>query len=435
VTHRSVSEWGRVPIGAQGFTAEQADALVAAARMHPLGGEDGAGILSDHRHYLRAGQMVGVLAAPGCSLEILPKVDRDAPDENAPAVRRRLIGLLDLALGLEIGAGASTSIGRGAENLLEILIRIFAERLLAEARCGLPRRYLPHQEDLSVVRGRIDLVRQFTHHAVRPDRLACRYDQLSSDIPLLQIMKAAVRTLRGLSRSPETQRLLDELRFLLADVSDIPLGALPWDRVGIDRTNRRWESLHAMASLLVRRDWQATGHDRHAQHGISLLFPMNDLFEASVATLLRRALAGSGIEVMAQGGLRYCLGDWRADDDCSGDHFQTRPDLMLRRRGEIVAIIDTKWKCLAADPLDRKRGVSQADVYQMMAYARLYRCDRLMLLYPARPGTPPASISRFGLDGGREMLALGEVDLASALPEAQRRLAGLVEQLSLVPAL
>lgn len=151
MTHLSVPEWGRAPVGPQGFTAEQAQALVAVARSHPLGGEDGTSILSDHRHFLRAGQMVGVLAAPECSLEILPKVDPEAPEEDAPTVRRRLITLLDLALGLDIGDGSSATIARGAENLLEILIRIFTERLLTEARGGLPRLFFRCSEDGSIL--------------------------------------------------------------------------------------------------------------------------------------------------------------------------------------------------------------------------------------------------------------------------------------------
>lgn len=429
MTHLSVPEWGRAPVGPDGFSVAQAEALVAAARMHPLGGEDGSGIVSDHRHYLRARQMVGVLAAPGCSLEILPKVDPEAPAEDAPTVRRRLIALLDLALGLDIGDGAATAMARGAENLLEILIRIFAERLLAETRRGLPRHYLVFEDDLPALRGRLDIVRQFTHHTVRPDRLACRYDQLSNDIPLLQVMKAAVLALRRLSRALDTQRLLDELRFVFADVSDVPLPALPWARVRIDRTSRRWESLFALARLLLKRDWQATSARAAERDGISLLFAMNDLFEAAVAALLRQALAGNGFDVVAQGGLRYCLGDWRPDEDCAGDRFQTRPDILLRRNGTVVAVIDTKWKSLGADPLDRRGGVGQTDVYQMMAYARLYRCDRLMLLYPARPGLRQSTVRDFGIDGGRELLSVRQIDMSACPGDARASLAELIDRL------
>ena len=413
MTHRAVCEWGKVPVGGpDGFTEAQARALMAAASAHPLGGTDGGAILADHRHHLRAKQMVGVLAAPGCSLEILPKVDPEAPDEDAPTVRRRLVSLIDLALGLDIGDGGAAAMAHGAPSLLEVLIRPFAQRLLAQTRRGLPRQYLACEDDLPALRGRLDVTRQFTVNAVRPDRLACRFDVLSHDIALMQVMAATVVSLGKRTRAPATRRLLDELRFVLADVTLLPPSALPWSAVRIDRTNRSWESLFRLARLLMGREWQATGHDAKGHAGTSLLFPMERLFEDAVATLLRRALAGSGIEVVAQGGLRHCLGEWREDGPCEGDVFQTRPDLLLKRRGKVIAVIDTKWKRLSADPLDRKHGVRQADIYQMMAYARLYECDRLMLLYPAAPGTGSGEMRRFGVHGGREVLALSTIDLA-----------------------
>lgn len=413
MTHLAVSEWGKVPVATPGgFTVRQAEALMAAACAHPLGGADGGAILADHRHHLRAKQMVGVLAAPGCSLEILPKVDPQAPNEDAPTVRRRLVALIDLTLGLDIGDGGAVAMAHGAPSLLEVLIRLFAQRLLSQTRRGLPRQYLACEDDLPALRGRLDVTRQFTVNAVRSDRLACRFDVLSHDIALMQVMAATVVSLGKRTRVPATRRLLDELRFVLADVTLLPPSALPWSAVRIDRTNRCWESLFRLARLLMGREWQATGHDVQGHAGTSLLFPMEKLFEDAIATVLRRALAGSGIDVVAQGGLKNCLGPWREDDPCHGDVFQTRPDLLLKRRGKVIAIIDTKWKRLATDPLDRKHGVSQADVYQMMAYARLYECERLMLLYPAVPGAGSGEARRFGVHGGREMIALGRLDLA-----------------------
>lgn len=58
-------------------------------------------------------------------------------------------------------------------------------------------------------------------------------------------------------------------------------------------------------------------------------------------------------------------------------------------------MIDTKWKRIASRIDDPKRGVSQADVYQMTAYGRLYGCLRLTLLYPhhAERGEEPLSAS------------------------------------------
>jgi 5-methylcytosine-specific restriction endonuclease McrBC regulatory subunit McrC len=40
-------------------------------------------------------------------------------------------------------------------------------------------------------------------------------------------------------------------------------------------------------------------------------------------------------------------------------------------------VIDTKWKRISSRIDDPKQGVSQSDVYQMMAYAQLYSAPRL----------------------------------------------------------
>ena len=430
MTHLSVHEWGRVPVGEGGFTRSEANQLLAAARAHPCGGTEGTAILVDHHKHLTARQVVGVLAGKGCSLEILPKVDPDTPGEDAVTVRRRLIGMLDVALGLDLSNGGAAQLARQGETLLDILIRLFADRLLDEVRRGLPRRYLLREDDLPALRGRMDVVRQFTHNAVRPDRLACRFDSLVSDTPLLQIMKTTVVFLGKHVRASETRRRLTELRHLLDDVSDVPPPSLPWDRVQLDRSNRRWRSLFDLAKLFLKRDWQATHHSDKAAEGITLLFPMNDLFESYVASLLRRALAGTDIEVTEQGGLKYCLGEWREGEACEGHLFQTRPDIVLRRDRQIVAIIDTKWKAIS-EPFEGKGGVGQADVYQLMAYARIYECDHLMLLYPTTPGSAGGERQSFGMTAGMERLRIAQVDIAASREKAIQSLGLLFADMSI----
>lgn len=409
---RSVSEWGRVAVGEGSFSRAQASALLEVARAHRSGGADGTDILVDHHGHLRARQVVGVVAAGDAVLEILPKVDPETSDEDQPTVRRRLVRMLDVALGLGLSPGATASLGRQTHTLLDVLIRDFAERLLGEVRRGLPRLYRPHEDDLPALRGRLDVVRQFTAHAVRPDRLACRFDVLETDTPLMRVMHTAVCFVARFARGHETQRLLAELRHVFAGIPAPPPARLPWTAVRIDRTNRRWAGLFRMARLFLRRDWQATHHHGGAAEGITLLFPMNDLFERYIAALLRRAVSEDAIEVVSQGGLAWCLGDWSEGEDCRANRYQTRPDLILGHKGARRAIIDTKWKRLAPVASDPKHGVAQADVYQMMAYARLYRCDRLSLLYPSLPGQPVPAPVRFGFGGGQERLSIVRVDVS-----------------------
>lgn len=415
MTHLTVREWGGVCVNTESsinaphaFTRPQANALLTAAREHPLANQHGTNILIDRHNKIIAGQMVGVIAAPGCSLEILPKFDDETIEPDA-TIRNRLIRMLDVALGLKLGNGQAATMARQAESLLEILIRLFAERLLSEVHRGLPRTYLAQEDDLPSLRGRLNIKRQFTTLAVRPDRLACRYDELSADTALLRIMKACVVLLHHYARAADTLRRLNELRILLSGVSDVPFSHLPWSQVRIDRTNHRWEALYNLARLLLRRDWQATHHDKRAQNGITLLFPMNDLFEAYIAALAKRAVRGTEWTVRAQAGRLYCL----IEDVKEGKpRFQTRPDLLIERNHQIVMMIDTKWKRIGRHPEDARHGISQADVYQMMAYARIYQCPQVMLLYPhhAGLGTQPLNAG-YRILAGKEQLQVASVNL------------------------
>ncbi|NDL65349.1 McrC family protein [Acerihabitans arboris] len=428
--HLTVHEWGGTSVcteisgnGSHAFTRVQANALLTAARAHPLANQHGTNILIDRHNEIIAGQMVGVIAAPECSLEILPKIDSDAIEPDA-TIRCRLVRMLDVALGLKLGDGQAAAMARQTETLLDILIRLFADRLLAEARRGLPRAYLAQEGDLPALRGRLDVRRQFTALAVRPDRLACRYDTLLADTALLRIIKSCVVLLRRYARATETIRHLDELRFLLADVSDVPLSNLPWSQVRIDRTNRRWETLYGLARLFLKRDWPATHLDSRAQSGITLLFPMNDLFEAYIAALAKQAVRGTEWTVHTQGGKLFCLVE---EGEGGRQRFQTRPDLLIKQGHDTVMIIDTKWKHIGRNPEDAKRGVSQADVYQIMAYARLYRCPEVMLLYPHHAGLGTCALTAgYRIWEGKERLQVASVDLVPGEAAVVERLINLL---------
>ncbi|MFN6980835.1 MAG: McrC family protein [Brevundimonas sp.] len=351
---------------------------MAVARASPLGGKDGGRILTHGRRTLGARQVVGVLAADGVALEILPKIDVPGGDGTAAygQIRQRLVHMLAVALDLDIAAGPMTELTWQKETLLEILIGLFARKLADEVRKGMPRRYLAHEDDLTAVRGQLDITRQFTTLIARPDRLACRYDDLSPDIVLNQIMKAAVERLIRVSTSSENQRRLRELAFFYADIASVPPNALAWDSLILDRTNSRWRELVELARLLLGDRFQTTSSG--ATRGFSLTFDMSRLFEAYVARKLKKALAGTDLTVHPQGGRLYCL----EESETGASRFMTKPDILVKRKGVVELIIDTKWKRVARQIDDAKRGVSQNDIYQMIAYGQLYDCADLVLLYP-----------------------------------------------------
>ena len=405
---RTIREWERISYGTDDteIPESHADRLAAEARASAFSGSGGEGVLEHGRKGLRARGVVGVIATPGCQLEILPKIERAGESAVDDAIlRHRLIHMLAVARDIRIDVRAITQLGWQHNTILELLIRLYCSKLADAVRQGIPQQYIDLEDDLPSLRGRLDVTRQFSTLAVSPQKLACRFDARSPDIALNQVMRAAIGKLARLARAPDNQRALRELKFAYADISEVPPAALRWDLIALDRTNTRWRELLSLARLFLR--------DRHQQtsagpiDGFALLFEMNILFEEYVERLLARALAGTGLRVTAQGGHRDCLFEGETG------RFRTRPDLMVRRSSQIALIIDTKWKRIKRID-DPKRGVSQADVYQLMAYGRLYDCPHVMLLYPHHGGLPSdAVLQRYSIanPGAQESLFVATLDV------------------------
>ena len=324
---------------------------------------------------LKAGQVVGVLAVPGKTLEILPKIDG-----GDGAVRKALVHMLAVAHRLRVADGELASLDTQRHDLLEILIGLFANRLLSAVRRGLPRRYIGHEDDLKLLRGRINVTRQVTHLAARPDLLACRFDELSEDIPLNRVLKAAVSRLARVARTAANVRRLVELAARFEFVGDTP--APLHEPVRLDRTNTAFHDLHRLAQLFLTGDWQSTTGGKAT--GFTLLFPMNELFEQFIGQSLKRAL-GPG-RVRLQDRRHSALID-DADRTFGKPLFQLEPDVVIEPPAGVAGspiVLDTKWKRLTPHEhrCERTLGVASSDVYQMLAYARAYGAERLILLYP-----------------------------------------------------
>ena len=368
-------------------------------------------VLERTRSGVKAAQVVGVISVPGATLEILPKID--GPDDR---VRRALLHILCVAWNLRVADGELASLGRQHSDLLELLVGLFANRLLGAVRRGLPRRYVGREEDLQLLRGRLHVVRQITTLAARPDVLACRYDELSEDTPLNRVLKAAVVRLARVTRSAANARLLAELAARLESVGD---SSAPLDEpVRLDRTNTAYHDLHQLACLFLSGDWQSTASGKSL--GFSLLFPMWKLFERFIGRCLRRALPPCwpvDLQDETYSALR---------DEEGNKLFQLQPDAVIHApSGRIV--LDTKWKELDPSDRTRKYGVVPGDIYQMLAYAQAYDAKRLVLLYPWGGGLDKGVNRHWCIAGTARQLHIAAVDVGEprSVDRALREIVGM----------
>lgn len=318
---------------------------------------------------LAAQNYVGSIQLGPHSIDVLPKIDGAETD-----VRRNLVTMLAVALDLEISEGDVARVATQGCGILEILIRLFCDKLFAQVGRGLVRRYEGRAENLSVVRGRLGIPEQLRLNAGNPERLFCRFDEFQEDNPLNQILKACVRCLFAASRDLRNQQRLSELLLIFEGVTDVRRQALPWSGVVFDRMSDRYRPCFKLAELFLRRTPpDVTGG---AAAGFSLFFDMNQLFEKYIGRIAQRVFVRQGYRVSLQRPRRHLATDLVQRRPV----FAMLPDVVGSLGDKTAWIIDTKWKALSLQK--SREGVQQDDLYQMYAYAHCYACTDVVLLYP-----------------------------------------------------
>lgn len=370
----SIREYGKLSIGEFNLATPSVSSAQAAQlrSLRQLHGFDVFKLVNETT--LSAQQYVGAVQIGNLTVEILPKVE----GIDGTVMRRNLIAMLAVVFDLEISDGEATRVATQRHGILEILIRLFCDKLFSQVHKGLVRRYDPREENLPVLRGKIGISEQIRLNAANPERLYCRFDEFHEDNPLNQVLKACLRLLLRASRELSNQRRLSELLLVFEGVMDLSKAALPWHLVAFDRLNRRYESTFRLAEMFLK----ATPPDISGggAHGFSLFFEMNTLFEEYIGRIARRVFLQDGYRVVLQGPQRCLTHDEIRDRGA----FTLKPDVVGLKGHDAVWIIDTKWKELSVQEL--RDGVSQGDIYQMYAYSNRYECPEVMLLYPHHQG-------------------------------------------------
>lgn len=349
--------------------------------------------LQKGREMLRARNYVGLLETRNrTQLEILPKVTASRSGEGAilvPSMRSALLRMLHYLRNSPFRRVGTAYQQAARLPLWEVLITAFLDEVAPLVAQGLQRAYVPTGATLPVVRGKLQIAEQLRQNTCHAERFAVAYDDFTVDIPANRLLKACLLFVRLRARTLANQTRVRQLLFAL---DDVPASVQVAADLTASRTDNRLLTRYApvvrWAEVLLLN--QAFGPPAGRHLNMALLFPMERVFEEYVAAGFRRAVQ-PGDELTIQGSSAYLI-----DEHEGGPRFRLRPDLMLRRKGELV-VLDTKWKPIDGRESTGTYGIEQADLYQLYAYGKKYGATRLVLIYPAgETFTQPLNL--FGYD-------------------------------------
>jgi 5-methylcytosine-specific restriction enzyme subunit McrC len=341
---------------AVGLTAEQRDALrrlVPSVTVAPAVGREGA-------YDLTPGSVIGAVTLPGLAIEIRPKIPID-----------RVLFLLSYTLDPKIWRREPFYF-ESRPFLLEALIPAFVLQARRAFRSGLLQGYRSEEDALQGVRGRIRFDDQIRKRFGLVPPVEVRYDELTEDIEVNRLIRAAVDRLQKMRlRSTDSRSGLRWMRGALERVTLCEYTPQQLPEIAWDRLNERYRGAVELAKLILR----SASFDLHhgAVRASAFLVDMNEVFESFVAEALREALGLSpGVFPRGARGRDLCLDHGRA--------VRLEPDLSWWEGRRCVFVGDLKYKSVNA------RGIKHPDLYQLLAYTVAAGLATGLLVYAAGEG-------------------------------------------------
>ena len=279
---------------------------------------------------------VGVITTRRSTVvEILPKIHLGSePDSDHETTRRLFLHMLRCWRRFRKVSPLPESGIRAVRRfpMLEVFVRRFLDSLNALARAGLARRYVPVQENLPYLRGRLLFREQIRENLVNQARFYVAHDELSVNRPANRLIHSALARLKPLVTNTENRRMLGLLRQLMA-IAEVPQAANPsadWQWHRVDRSMPHYGPVMQWVGLFLFGQGLATYSGRH--RNLSLLFPMEEVFEDFVTHSFRRYQ--TTCSVVAQGPQKYLA---RRFD--GRDAFMMKPDIALRKGNRFAFVL------------------------------------------------------------------------------------------------
>lgn len=367
--------------------------------------------LKTENGHLKAHRFVGSVCFEDVTINIWPRVFRTLfeslkEDDDKKKVLRGVMTLNMLHwaskaeyLTLHPSSGDSSTPPGQISNFFEAYIWLFANftrDLLARQPYS---QYQSEIEEGEVLRGRL-VMNQYINDCLtrgRWHRLVYEHEPFAFDNLLNRIIKRACKLAQGFCDSPTVDEKLGEILFELDEVEDVFCTARDCDRVHLNRMHTEYQIvLDACRTILAQCQADNSGRDMKR---FCFLLPMDRLYEEYLRVLAEEAVQKQPGEKESAWRLVHKEGSGIAlahgHEIATGKestNFGLIHDLLFEYAGtedRKVIIADAKWKSRTEN--EKKYGnygVSQSDMYQMVAYAYRRSCREVHLLYPATGQNP-----------------------------------------------
>lgn len=264
------------------------------------------------------------------------------------------------------------------ENNHDMFAAILGKGVASQLKQGLYREYILQEEELSVLRGKLNIQGTIRNKIQHKQKLSCEYDELSENNLLNQILKTTMQVLVRQKTVKQEHKVVFKKNLVFFDNVDvIEPGQIKWDRIRYQKNNQSYRMLMNVCYLVI------TG-----------LILSTDKGEVKLATFLDDRAMHSLYEKFILEYYRYHHPEYKANPDTipwdiDDGMIEFLPamvtDITLKYGGRTL-IIDAKYYAHTMQSQYDVQSIHSGNLYQVFTYVKNLDKDNTgnvagMLLY------------------------------------------------------
>lgn len=145
------------------------------------------------------------------------------------------------------------------DKIHDLFAAILEKGVSRQLKQGLYREYVPLQDNLSVMRGKLNMNATIQQKIQKKQKLSCEFDEFSEDNLYNQILKVTIhRLIHAEDVASERKQALKKLILFFGNVRLIQTDHIAWKRLIYQRNNRNYELLLNICYLVLNGMLQTT---------------------------------------------------------------------------------------------------------------------------------------------------------------------------------
>ena len=322
---------------------------------------------------IKSSKYVGVIHYEGQKINLLPKIffdsDKEYTESETNQIQNHILWWLSYCRKIKF-PNYQTSMGSLKSDFFEILIYLFSKFTRQLLVNSIYQQYEEINKEISFIKGRLNTNEYINQNlgTGKWHKLNCTYDAFVFDNKFNRIIKYVSTLLFNVTTSSDNKKHLREILFILDEVTDVRATPEECASIQFNPMFGEFETVRDYCYLFLSN---CISFDyKNDLKLFAFLLPMEYVFEDFIFGFIDKEL--EEITAKPQVGSSYLD---------MAENFSLRPDLFLQMPNKTI-IADTKYKIVYSDEKDPKKGISQSDLYQMLAYAVRFKIDKIILFYP-----------------------------------------------------